>query len=90
MLIPGPDGHPTLLPLGQLPTLIRPATVCSPASANTTNLLVIVTSAVRNYAARQAARDTWAGEGQIRHQDVRVVFLLGQQQDTNPADGIII
>ena len=72
---------------GRLPTLRRPTTACSPEVADTAvNLLVIVISAVRNYAARQAARDTWARD-QGRRGDVRVVFLLGLEQDNNPADG---
>ena len=87
-MIPGPDGHPTLLPLGRLPTLLRPTNACSPEVADTAvNLLVVVTSAVRNYAARQAARDTWARDLQGKRGDVQVVFLLGLEEDNNPADG---
>ena len=95
---PRPQPVPFLWPHSQtrdVAALVRPdsvTTLVPPSSAcagNTTSqqtyLLVVVCSAVKNFEARQAIRNSWAKDQTIL-KDVSVVFLVGQLLDSDDTD----
>ncbi|KAF4526118.1 hypothetical protein B566_EDAN007612 [Ephemera danica] len=58
-----------------LTALIEQPTVCAPPAPLL--LLVVVCSAVINFEARQAVRDTWGSPSNVSDNTIRLAFLLG-------------
>ncbi|XP_043288700.1 beta-1,3-galactosyltransferase 1-like isoform X2 [Venturia canescens] len=66
-------------------TILSPAEICAPPVPY---LLIIVCSAVTNYNARMAIRNTWANNASVYDKTVRVAFLLGQSDNETLNDSV--
>ena len=67
-------------------TLVPPSRACAGnTTSQQTYLLVVVCSAVKNFEARQAIRNSWAKDQTVL-KDVSVVFLVGQLLNSDGTD----
>merc|ERR1740129_1262846 len=79
----------TLVQLNRPTTVLAPPGMCSNDSDSTPPyLLVVVCSAVKNYEARMAVRNSWARDTMDVLPNVRVVFLVGQLHNNSDQDKI--
>ena len=62
---------------------IVPEKICDNNDHNDYLLLIVVTSALKNFENRQAIRDSWGNLLKDRDSKVKIVFLVGEDDSTN-------